>query len=263
MSIQLPQALEQSAEHIFYNIPQQIEIDEELKTNYSRPSQGTIDKLIQELKEKGPMIGLGKYGPQAYRKPPGKIAKSLSIANQEMYGWPPGSRKEEAASLYILILGAKKTENQAHVYFTLSEDCTTSTDSFIRLHRPPKQDATIYVISHESFRQYLTDLYLQNSPSKTFKAENLSKKDYIDKLCAFPLNSILDRGEEEAKCKAIGQAIFDQYKRAGKGDSFAGKQAAQDICEATQSHAKDGRLRKQYIEHAWDGIGDSNWTWIS
>lgn len=76
-----------------------------------------------------------------------------------------------------------------------------------------------------------------------------------------PLDAILDKGEVEKSCKAIGQEIFDRYKQEAGGSTEAGKVTAKKICEALREYAPDGKLRKQYIEHAWNGIGDSVWGW--
>lgn len=85
---------------------------------------------------------------------------------------------------------------------------------------------------------------------------------YVQTLCSYSLDSILDSGEGEATCKALGQSIFDKYKTLGRS-SEAGKKGGQLICDSIYSTATDGRLRKQYIERCWNGIGDSSWRWIA
>jgi hypothetical protein len=90
-----------------------------------------------------------------------------------------------------------------------------------------------------------------------------SLEKYVTKLSNLPLNSIIDRGEGEKKCREIGQSIFDKYKKQSRGDSLAGREAVVTVCDNIAFSAIDGRLRKQYIERAWDGIGDKSWSWQS
>lgn len=87
------------------------------------------------------------------------------------------------------------------------------------------------------------------------------KKEYAEKLSSTPLEGILDRGLIESACKAMGQEIFDRYKLEAGGNSFAGKKAVVSICDAIPYVAADGFLRKQYIERAWDAMGDKEWQW--
>lgn len=88
--------------------------------------------------------------------------------------------------------------------------------------------------------------------------------EYVQKLISItPLDAILDRGAGERNCKAIGQEIFDTFKKISHGDSAGGTEAAQRICDAVHFASRDGFLRKQYVERAWDGIGDDNWQWRS
>ncbi|MCB1180862.1 MAG: hypothetical protein KDK55_02410 [Chlamydiia bacterium] len=74
-----------------------------------------------------------------------------------------------------------------------------------------------------------------------------------------PLDDVL--GEQENFCKTLGQEIFDKFKKANEGQTSAGKEAVINICNAIKFCAKDGFLRKQYVERAWNGIGDDHWRW--
>jgi hypothetical protein len=76
-------------------------------------------------------------------------------------------------------------------------------------------------------------------------------------------DSILDKGETEEKCKAIGQKIFDHYKRAADNNYEAGRNALVRICNAARFLTRDGSKRKAHIERAWDGVGDTDWNWRS
>ncbi len=249
--MEAPATLNATNTCIFFQRPKEICIDEELVTRYSTSQK--IETLIADLKEKGPLIGLGKIGPNCYNEPCFKLKHKFE--GQDIYGWKPGlERKDRPASSYVIVLGAQKIENRAFVYFTLSLDITPDTKTYFRKYVPSPIDTKIYVVSHKKFGDYLTDLYAPGV--------NLEKK-YLDQLISIePLDSILDRGEVEKRCKAIGQAIFDEYKSRARGDSLAGRDGVAKICDSLRNACLDGLLRKQYVEKAWAGIGDDNWFWM-
>ena len=122
-----------------------------------------------------------------------------------------------------------------------------------------------YLSTHNQARSVFS---FTSTPSSCPKLTDEQIKDAQFLIDISPLDSILDKGKVEARCKQMGQAIFDKYKQQACGDSFAGKQAAQDICNWVRFNCNDGHLRKQYIEHAWGckgkerGIGDENWFWM-
>lgn len=265
-----PKALDDSQNSIFFKKPDRISINESGKTQYA--SSQKIETLIKELKEKGPLVALGKMGPKCYEELPFKL--NNPFCNLDVYGWKPGSQRISATNSYAVVLGAKKLEDREYVYFTMSEDITSNQLSDIREHKPLGSDTKIYVVSHKTFRDFLNDLYPPSEvqgQQKTFfissgpkKSPDLSKSEaeFAKKLCQItPLKSILDRGIGEKGCKAIGQEIFDKYKKDSNNNSFAGKEAAQRICNAVKFLATDGSLRKDYIERAWNGIGDDHWRW--
>ena len=236
---------------IFYNRPPvSLNFDEELVTRYA--SSQKIQTLIEELKEKGPHIALGKFGPHCYEGECFKLNEGF--ANRDIYGWRPGqNRNENAKACTVIVLGARIVENKEYVYFSPSHDITEDTNTLVRKHVASRTDKKIYIISHKTFRDYITDLYapVSNDDLK-----------YINQLILIePLDSILDRGEVQAKCKAIGQEIFDTYKAKANGESEAGEEAVKKICNAVRLACTDGKLRAQYIERAWNGIGDDNWRW--
>ena len=91
------------------------------------------------------------------------------------------------------------------------------------------------------------------------------EKEYVKKLVSImPLDTILTDEKVEKECKDLGQEIFDKVKAAC--DSFAAEAVVKKICNATYFNQSDDRrnacLRKQYIEHVWDGIGDARWRWM-
>ncbi|OJU81650.1 MAG: hypothetical protein BGO10_08605 [Chlamydia sp. 32-24] len=242
--------LEQSSNCILFNVLPSIQVHETKKTTFSTSLK--IETLITELKEKGPFIGMGKIGPAYYENEPFKLKDSYG--SKHIYGWKPGSKRIDNKTLSFFLLGAKKTNDQGIVYFAMAQDITLSTlplRQFVTSEKEPK----IYVTSFKTFLENLVDLF-PNSLVSTNTEQNFAKR-----IIVFPLDSILDEGEMEAKCKAIGQEAFDYFKEQANGDSLAGKEAVRNICESLPSLCEDGRLRSQYVERAWDGIGDSNWTW--
>ncbi|MEK7339910.1 MAG: hypothetical protein WBD50_01735 [Candidatus Rhabdochlamydia sp.] len=90
------------------------------------------------------------------------------------------------------------------------------------------------------------------------------EEQYVQELVSIkPLNSILTDKNVREKCKSLGQKVFDQAKVAHNEDSFAAKDVVVRICNAICFSCNDGSLRKQYIERAWDGIGDDVWRWMA
>lgn len=86
------------------------------------------------------------------------------------------------------------------------------------------------------------------------------EKEYVKKLVSImPLDTILTDEKVEKECKDLGQQIFDKVKAAH--NSFTAKDAVKRVCNSVYFSCHDGALRKQYIEYAWDGIGDDTWRW--
>ncbi len=251
----LPEILDQSPDCIFFKKPNSFEINEECVSNYATCSK--IEILIEELKEKGPLVALGNYGPNAYVDKPFKL--NAKMCNQDLYGWKPESkRKEYSKQSQIIILGAQKSNENEYIYFTMSDDITPNSTSYIRKHKPSNKDINIYKTSHKTFSLYLNDIY------PPLKSSGLTKEqEYIQTLTSImPLSSILADEEVRNKCNKIGQEIFDYFKNQ-YGNTSAGQNACVRICEAMIHEATDGKLRTRYIESAWDGIGDKNWRWMS
>lgn len=234
-----------------------VKIDEKLVSKYATDQK--IETLIEELTaHDSPLIALGNFGPSAYVDTPFKLKNK--VQGQDIYGWKPqAERKKYSEQKHTMILGAENSPERQVIYFTMSADRTEDSDTSVREHIPSFVDKKIYCMSYKTFHNYVGDVYLPQSAEKLPDED----KEYIEKLISIsPLDSILDEGEGERNCKAIGQEIFDKFKSKPFGGSMAGRDAAVRICEAVKS-APDGRLRMQYIERAWDGIGDESWTWRS
>lgn len=229
---------------IFLEKPQVVYVDAD--HSVKPPAYGTIEKLIKSLQENGPLIAVGKMGPSAYTEASFKLKDQ--IGSKDVYGWRPLTAKEYAPSTQVILLGAKQTESKAYVFYTLAKDVTKSNSSLIRGFKPLDTDTKVYVMSYENFLQRCLVNLHPICPHGQW-------------LFSIPVNSILDRGEIENKCKQIGQQIFDHYKTAANGDSEAGRSAVVRICEAAKVLTNDGLTRYAHIEYAWDGIGDKNWQW--
>lgn len=228
---------------VFFEKPQVVYVDEDYSVK--SPAHATIQMLMKSLQENGPFVAVGKMGPDAYTQPSFKLAEK--VGNVAVYGFKPFTFKEGAASTEVILLGAKQAESNAYVYYTLAKDVTKSESSLIRGFRPSDTDAKVYLMSYENFLvRSLVDLH-PICPGAQW-------------LFSVSVNSILDNGEIEKKCKQIGQEIFDHYKAANQ-DSKAGRDAVKRVCEAAKVLTSDGLVRKAHIEHAWDGIGDMNWRW--
>jgi hypothetical protein len=231
---------------VFFEKPKVLYVDEDYSVK--PPAYGTIDKLMKSLQENGPLIAVGKMGPSAYTEAPFKLRDKVD--DEDIYGWNPLTSKEHAVSTEVILLGARKTETNAYVYFTLAKDVTRDKSSLIRGFKPSDTDGKVYIMSYENFLQRsLVDLH-PICPHGQW-------------LFSVPVDSILDGGETEEKCKQIGQQIFDHYKTAAKGNSEAGRSAVIRICEAARVLTYDGSVRKSHIERAWDGVGDLTWQWSS
>lgn len=232
------------AQAFMYPKPQVLYVDED--NSVKSPAHDTIDALMGSLKENGPLVAVGKMGPGAYTVEPFKLTDK--VVDEEVYGWKPRTFKDNAASTTVILLGAKKTEATAYIYFTLARDITRDGKSLIRGFIPLETDAKVYVMSYDNFLQRS----LVNLHPICLHARWLFSVD---------TDSILDRGVTEKRCKEIGQEIFDYYKKLAKGDFEAGRSAVKRICNAAVVLTPNGTARRDSIECAWDGIGDSNWRW--
>lgn len=80
-----------------------------------KPSEG-IKALIRELKEKGPLMILGDFGKEYYVKPPFKMERK--IFGRSIYAWRKDSERHSLLHSHtVLLVGAKKTEDNAFAYF--------------------------------------------------------------------------------------------------------------------------------------------------
>jgi hypothetical protein len=91
---------------------------------------------------------------------------------------------------------------------------------------------------------------------------NEQETGFLDQIKALPLSAILDAGEGEKQCKAIGQEIFDHFKALANGDSKAGIEAMRKIADSLPFQCEDGSDRKERVIRAWDRVGDAHEYWM-
>jgi len=262
--------LHQSENTMFFQKPKKIAYDENAFIRYA--SSQKIETLIDEMKEKGPMVAFGQFGPQSYETAPFPLQNAY--CHQKLFGWKPGSGRRPIENRSIIVLGAKKLKERECIYFTPSDEAGWNPATNLMEHGLSSTDKKVYVISYRNFQQSLSELYppyrenrspadYRSTLSCSYPSLSSFEEIYVRKLTAItPLEAILDESEGERACKTLGQEIFDYYKRESGGSSLSGKLAVQRICETVALTAKDGPLRKQFIERAWDRIGDENWKWI-
>jgi hypothetical protein len=82
-------------------------------------------------------------------------------------------------------------------------------------------------------------------------------KDYLAVIKDYPPSNLKSRTEA---WKPIGQKIFDEAKENGGGDSQAGREALQGFSDKLkETHYQ----QSEDLRRAWNGVGDSNFTWQS
>lgn len=106
-----------------------------------------IDKLIVELKEKGPLMIQGDFGMKAYIDPPVAMKQ---IGERDIYAWKPGAKRYESMDGHTVILvGAEKTQKIGLVFFIDPADPSDPKD---------RTQQKIYAISFKNFTSNIRDL---------------------------------------------------------------------------------------------------------
>lgn len=126
-----------------------------------------IDGLITELKEKGPLFIGGAFGQSAYIDKPYKMTQQ--IAERDVYAWNPRAKRHPTTFLghAVLLIGAKKIQDKALVYFINSQDpsdpkdkslqkiyamsFTNLTSNIFDLHGRIKEDSNVGYAYHGNF----------------------------------------------------------------------------------------------------------------
>ncbi len=124
-----------------------------LKKSSWKPLQG-IEKLCDELKEKGPLMVLGDFGTSAYTDQPFKMSQQIN--SRDIYAWHPGAERNQAlAGHSVLLIGAKKIKDNAFVYFIDPSDSSDPLD---------QSKQKIYLISFKNFTSNIYDITGRQNP---------------------------------------------------------------------------------------------------
>jgi hypothetical protein len=230
-----------------YPLPKILEVDESMSAQYK-----SFDALSRELEENGVLIALGRLRPKFFVEL--CVPLGVQINGQEILTWPDTMIwQERPIDEYAMLFAAQKVAGRAYVYFvqarSLSPYCNNSIGQY-ELH----SSQTLYALSYERFYDYVSDVYRPVSYIET---------NYIEKLCSLSLDSSLNVDDNEKAFKAVGQAIFDEYKTKNGGRSLAGQEAIWKIYNEVKQTAVDGEKRCEFINNAWQDIGDATWRFNS
>lgn len=226
----------------------------------------SIQHIALALIENGPFVAQGSFGPSAYREP--AFLLNETIQDKTIWGFQKGSRKESSPNIYVMVIGAKpNSENpsQGHVFYTLGQDITASSESPIRVIESSSTDQKIYVTSYETFRLHETDAFppFEISQASQIWIESEQMKNHFKSLLLeFTPRNVFSHKE---RVKAIGWEIFNAYKSLPHGSTALAAQMMQEMVEEITSLQ---RVDRNYlglgrsIESIWNGIGDETWMWF-
>lgn len=211
------------------------------------PPYETIDELMKTLQRQGAFIAIGQLGPKSHSEPPYKVPDK-ALVDKEIYGWKKDTFLKFSPCVPIIIHGARMTDTNAWVYFTLAQNVTKNKDSFIKAYQRHQEDSKIYAISYNHFVNRASVEVLPACP-------------HTEWLYSVPVASLQEGTEEQETCRQYGQEIFDHYKIRANSDPEAGRNALFRIAEGALALTPDGVIRKDLIESAWEGVGDPYWQW--
>lgn len=119
-----------------------------LQKSFWSPLKG-IESLIDELKKKGPLFIGGLLGKPFYIDEPFKMSQKLG--ERDIYAWRPGAKRHPVMIVghSVLLVGAKKIQDKAFVYFIDSRDASDPKD---------KSTQKIYMISFNNLTSNIFDL---------------------------------------------------------------------------------------------------------
>lgn len=125
-----------------------------LKVSAWTPLQ-PIDSLIKELTLRGPLVVGGAFGQSAYIDQPFKMSQKLH--QRDVYAWKPGAKRHIVtfSGHTILLVGAKKVQEKAFVYFIDPKDKSEPKDKSLQ---------KLYMISYTNLTQYICDMHGRMKP---------------------------------------------------------------------------------------------------
>jgi hypothetical protein len=126
-----------------------------LKVSKWHPEEGP-ERLVQVLKENGPMYAKGQVGFMYYETPPKVVNK---IASTSIFGWQKGAARKELKIFHSIVVVGAASDGQGLVYYVDPLD-----------ESKPDTERTIYVTSYVNFINRLGDLrnrYLLSADGKS------------------------------------------------------------------------------------------------
>ncbi|MCE2983496.1 MAG: hypothetical protein LW832_08015 [Parachlamydia sp.] len=125
-----------------------------LKKSTWNPSKGSV-ALIEELKKNGPLFVGGSFGDCSYMDKPFKMRQS--IADRDIYAWRAGAKRHPRmiSGHSVLLVGAKKLNDKAFVYFIDPKDPSNPND---------RSRQKMYMISFTNLTSSICDLHGRTTP---------------------------------------------------------------------------------------------------
>lgn len=119
-----------------------------LKKSSWKPLE-SMDRLIEELNQKGPLFISGDFGKSAYVDQP--YERKEEVGGRKVYAWRPGAKRHPEMFLghSVLLIGAKKTQDLSLVYFIDPIDPSDPRD---------RSKQKIYAISFKNLTDHICDL---------------------------------------------------------------------------------------------------------
>lgn len=119
-----------------------------LKRSTWKPNKG-VECLINELNINGPLFVIGHIGKAFYKEAPFVMKQTFS--GRKIYAWKPGAERisETYLAHSVLLVGAKKVNDNGYVFFIDSLDPSDPNDRSLQ---------KIYLISFTNLTQNIRDL---------------------------------------------------------------------------------------------------------
>ncbi len=109
------------------------------------------ENLIDELKKNGPLFVMGYFGKEYYKDKNDLFVMKQKYSGRDIYAWKPGAKRVESNYLghAVLLVGAKKVDDKAFVFFIDSQDTSNPKD---------KSQQKIFLISFSNLTENINDL---------------------------------------------------------------------------------------------------------
>lgn len=267
----LPKQLNQQPDAAFFKAPDALYTEEDYSVK--PPGYGDIDCILASIREYGPLIAQAKTGPSAYDG--AVVMKKAKACGEDVFGWKKGAKiKPDARQRDIVIIGAQKVEAKEEVskgggeaaaaapkaaatgwlYFRLAQDVTGNQECLIRKYQVSTVDPRLFCVPYEFFKVSCLSMLHPPCPYAQWLFVDLEQKAILN--------------EEKARCKEVGQRIFDLYRAQVNASRTEGEKSTHAfdcvvrICDAASVISKE-RLRSGDIARAWNMIGDDHHRFMS